>query len=50
MDQKEEETLSFELSDEVLKSAAATEMATPYTLGSCTGLMVCSSWYIRYVH
>jgi hypothetical protein len=39
MDQKEEETLSFEVSDEVLESAAATEMATPFTLGSCTGLM-----------
>ncbi len=44
MDQKEEETLSFEVSDEVLESAAATEMATPFTLGSCTGLTVCPSW------
>jgi hypothetical protein len=41
MDQKEEEEiLSFEVSDEVLKSAAATEMATPYTLPQCTGLLV----------
>jgi hypothetical protein len=44
MDQKEEETLTFEVSDEVLESAASTELATPYTLGSCTGLMVCPSW------
>ena len=41
MDQKEEEILSFEVSDEVLESAAATEMATPYTLAPCTGLLVC---------
>jgi hypothetical protein len=44
LDQKEEETLSFEISDEVLESAAATEMATPFTLGSCTGVSVCPSW------
>jgi hypothetical protein len=44
MDQKEQETLTFELSDEVLESAAGTELPTPYTLGSCTGLMVCPSW------
>jgi hypothetical protein len=44
MDQREEETLTFEVSDEVLESAAGTELATPYTLGSCTGLTVCPSW------
>jgi hypothetical protein len=42
MDQKEE-TLSFEVSDEVLESAVGAELATPFTLGSCTGLMVCPS-------
>jgi hypothetical protein len=44
MDQKEEEILSFEVSDEVLESAAGVELATPFTLGSCTGLTVCPSW------
>jgi hypothetical protein len=44
MDQKEEDVLSFEVSDEALESAAATEMATPFTLGSCTGVSVCPSW------
>ena len=39
--QKEEEILSFEVSDEALESAAATEMATPYTFAPCTGLLVC---------
>ena len=43
-DQNEEEVLSFEVSDEVLERAAATEMATPFTLGSCTGVSVCPSW------
>jgi hypothetical protein len=43
MDQKEEETLSFEVSDEALESAAVTEMAA-LTLALCTGLMVCPSW------
>ena len=44
MDQKEEETLSFEVSDEVLESAAATEMAAPYTIALCTWLLGCPSW------
>jgi hypothetical protein len=44
LDHKEEEILSFEVSDEVLESAAATEAAAPYTLGSCTGLSVCPAW------
>ena len=44
MDQNEEETLTFEVSDEVLENAAGTEMATPYTSGSCTGISVCPSW------
>ena len=38
IDQKEEEILSFELSDEVLESAAA-EMAITFVI--CTGLLVC---------
>ncbi len=42
MDQKEEETLSFEVSDEVLERAAAAEMAITFVL--CTGLLVCPSW------
>ncbi len=42
MDQKEEETLSFEVSDEILERAAATEMAI--TIAVCTGLLVCPSW------
>jgi hypothetical protein len=44
MDREEEEPFSAEVSDEVLESAAGTELATPYTLGSCTGLTVCPSW------
>ena len=45
MDQKEEaETLSFEVSDEILESAAGSEVSTPFTMGSCTGLVVCPSW------
>ena len=38
IDQKEEEILSFEVSDEVLESAAA-EMAITFVI--CTGLLVC---------
>jgi hypothetical protein len=41
MDQKEEEILSFEVSDEVLESAA-TEMAITFVI--CTGLLICPSW------
>jgi hypothetical protein len=44
MDQREEETLSFEVADEVLESAASIEMATPFTMGSCTSVSVCPSW------
>jgi hypothetical protein len=44
IDQKEEETLSYEVSDEVLESAATTETATPFTMGSCTSVTVCPSW------
>jgi hypothetical protein len=44
MDQKEEQILSFEVSDEVLESAGATEMAPPYTVALCTWLLVCRSW------
>ena len=42
MDQKEEEIPSFEVSDEVLESAAATEMAITFVI--CTGLLICPSW------
>ena len=41
---KEEEILSFDVSDEVLESAAGTETSANYTLGSCTGLSVCPAW------
>ncbi len=44
MDQKEEEILSFEASDEVLERAAQTETTPPYTIALCTGLTVCPSW------
>jgi hypothetical protein len=44
MNQKEEEVLSFEVSDEALESAAGAEMAVPFTSGSCTGISVCPSW------
>ena len=44
MDQKEEEILSFEVSDEVLESAAAPELTPPYTIALCTWLLVCPSW------
>lgn len=40
VDQKEEEILAFEVSDEALESAAGTGTAI-YTLGACTGLSVC---------
>jgi hypothetical protein len=42
--QKEEEALSFAVSDEALETAAAAEVAAPYTLGSCTGLSVCPAY------
>jgi hypothetical protein len=42
--QKEQEILSFDVSDEVLESAAGTETSANYTLGSCTGLSVCPAW------
>jgi hypothetical protein len=44
LNQKEEEILSFEVSDDVLESAAGTETAANYTLGSCTGLSVCPAF------
>ncbi len=44
MDREEEEPFSAEVSDEVLESAATTEMATPFTMGSCTSVTVCPSW------
>lgn len=44
LEQKEEEIFSFDVSDEALESAAGTETAANYTLGSCTGLSVCPSF------
>jgi hypothetical protein len=44
LNQKEEEILSFDVSDEALESAAGTEISANYTLGSCTGLSVCPAW------
>jgi hypothetical protein len=42
MEQKEEEILSFEVSDEVLESAGQRpEMATTFFI--CTGLLICPS-------
>ncbi len=40
----EQEVLSFEVSDEVLESAAGTEMTASFTLGDCTALSVCPAW------
>ena len=40
----EQEVLSFEVSDEVLESAAGTETAATFTLGNCTALSVCPSY------
>jgi hypothetical protein len=42
--QQEEQVLSFEVSDEVLESAAGAEMAASFTLGDCTALSVCPAW------
>jgi hypothetical protein len=43
LEQAEREILAFEVSDEALEAAAATERenAGNYTLGSCTGFSVC---------
>jgi hypothetical protein len=41
---EKEEILSFEVSDEVLESAAGTELTPPYTIALCTWLLVCPSW------
>jgi hypothetical protein len=40
----QEEEISFDVSDEVLESAAGSETTANYTLGSCTGLSVCPAW------
>ena len=42
--QQEEQVLSFEVSDEVLESAAGAEMAASFTLGDCTALSDCPAW------
>jgi hypothetical protein len=44
LDRKEEENLSFDVSDEALESAAGTEAAANFTLGDCTALSVCPAW------
>ena len=44
LDLNEEEILGFEVSDEVLESAAGTETIANYTLGACTGLSVCPAY------
>lgn len=44
IDQKEEEILSFDVSDEALESAAGSETAANFTLGDCTALSVCPAW------
>jgi len=41
---EQDEVLSFEVSDEVLESAAGAEMAASFTLGDCTALSVCPAW------
>lgn len=43
VDQIEQDILAYDISDEVLESAAGTmnEKAGHYTLGSCTGISVC---------
>ena len=43
LDQTEEKTLIYEVSDDALEIAASTgkEKAGNYTLGACTGLSVC---------
>jgi hypothetical protein len=37
----EENLLAYEVSDETLEAAGATEIAANYTLAACTGLSVC---------
>lgn len=43
LEQAEQETLVFEVCDEVLEAAAGTirEKAASYTLAACSGLSVC---------
>ena len=41
IDQTEDEILNYEVSDELLETAAATAKAGAYTLGFCTGLSAC---------
>jgi hypothetical protein len=44
LNQREQEILSFEVSDEVLESAAGSETAANYTLGACTTIQVCPTF------
>lgn len=41
IEQIEDETLNYEVSDELLETAAAAGNSGAYTLGFCTGLSAC---------
>ena len=41
LNQQDEETLSFDVSDEALEGAAGGETAVNYTLGGCTAIQTC---------
>ena len=41
LEQREEEILNFEVSDEALETAGDAKNQNAFTLGACTGLSVC---------
>ena len=41
LEQREEEILNFEVSDEALETAGDAKKKNAFTLGACTGLSVC---------
>ena len=41
LEQREEEILNFEVSDEALETAGDAKNQNVFTLGACTGLSVC---------
>jgi len=41
LEQREEEILNFEVSDEALETAGDAKKQNAFTLGACTGLSVC---------
>lgn len=43
LDQMDEETLTYDVSDEALETAAGAEKSANYTLGACSGFSVCPS-------